>query len=166
MPNERSFFGLIENYIDMFVNAVAIYIAFFLTCLIDQNPPVTPTAPVFVMATLAVSIFTSFVYQAYNIYKPVIAFKFTNNFAIIRANILVFSILAVALMLFAGEANRMFFLFWALFTFVVSSAFLTFKRRIIIWVVNLLRKKQLIISPLFLPCSFIQIRQSFIVALH
>ena len=146
MPNERkSFFGLIENYIDMLINALAIYIAYFFTCLIDKEPPVNPTSPEVVIIILAITIFISFIYQQYNVYKPVIAFKFIHSFGIVRANILVFSILTFILMIFVDNDHRTFYLFWALFTFFISSAFLTFKRRVIITVINLLRKKQFIL---------------------
>ena len=58
---KRSLFGLIENYVDMIVNLLAIYIAFFFTCLIDQNPPFNPTNPYLVLTLLSVVIITSFV---------------------------------------------------------------------------------------------------------
>ena len=143
---KRSFFGMIESYVDMIINLIVIYIAFFFTCLIDQNPPFDPTAPYLVLTLLSIVIITSFVYQFFNVYKPVIVFKFGQSSGnIIRANITVFAILTVLLMLFTKEGARVFLIFWLMIGAMLSTAFLLFKRRLIMTVITMLRKKQYIL---------------------
>ncbi len=143
---KRSFFGMIESYVDMIINLIVIYIAFFFTCLIDQNPPFDPTAPYLVLTLLSIVIITSFVYQFFNVYKPVIVFKFGQSSGnIIRANITVFAILTVLLMLFTKEGTRVFLIFWLMIGAMLSTAFLLFKRRLIMTVITMLRKKQYIL---------------------
>ena len=147
MPNERkSIFGMIESYVDMIVNLLAIYIAFFFTCLIYQDPPCDPTAPYLVLTLLSIVIFVSFIYQACNVYRPMIVFKLSQSYgSIIKANIASFAALTVLLMLFAKVGTRIFVLFWVMIGAVLSTAFLIFKRRLIMTVITVLRKKQYIL---------------------
>ncbi len=143
---KKSFFGFIENYIDMIINALSIYIAYFFTCLIDKEPPIDVTAFYTVLTVLSIAIITSFIYQACNVYKPVIVFKFGQSYGgILRGNVTVFTIMTLLLMLFAKDGTRTFLMFWAMITFAISTAFLIFKRRLILAIITMLRKKQYIL---------------------
>ena len=130
----------------MIINALAIYIAYFFTCLIDNEPPIDLTAFYTVLTVLSIAIITSFIYQACNVYRPVIVFKFSQSYGtILRANVAVFAIMTLLLMLFAKDGTRYFLMFWAMITFGVSTAFLVFKRKLILAIITMLRKKQYIL---------------------
>ena len=69
MHNNRNPLSALESYLDMIINVLMIYIAYFLTCLIKSEPTVYPNEPVTVVAILIMAIVTSFIYQAMNLYK-------------------------------------------------------------------------------------------------
>ena len=144
--DKRSFFAMVENYIDMIINILAVYIAFFFTCLIDDTPPFYPNTPQIVIWILVFVIFISFVYQAFNIYRPAVFIKATRTFwEIFKANFTASAILTIFLMVFASEGTRVFTGYWILLTFVISCAFLVAKRRLIVYIISLLREKNYVL---------------------
>lgn len=133
---------MIENYIDMVLNVAAVYIAYFFTCLF-RYPPIIPTEPEVVIWILIIVILGSFLYQTFNVYKTtVFAKSFHSIVRLMEANLVFFGILAVYFALFGPIGTKGFIIIWCAIAFVISCAFLAFKKRIIIWILKLLYKKQ------------------------
>lgn len=142
----KSVFAVIEHYLDMLLNVLTVYIAYFFSCLIIKEPPLYPNTPETVIWILIVVIISAFAYQAFNIYTPSVYAKASASIIrIIEANLTFFGTLAVIFALFADPKLKTFLLVWTLMTLLVSTAFLTFKRRIIMAVFKVLRAKQYIL---------------------
>ncbi len=140
----KSVFTMIENYLDMLINAIAIYVAFFFSSLIwGQTPPVTATAPVTVLWILICVISGAFIYHAFNIYKTRIFVKaYLAVVAIIKGNLVFFGTLAVTAALFTRDDMQSFLLIWVLISALTSTVFLAFKRNVILSIMMVLHKKQ------------------------
>lgn len=147
----RGILATIENYIDMLLNVLAIYIAYFFTCLIDTKPKIFPNDPITVIWILVLVILCAFMYQALNVYKTTAVTKTISAlWKIIRANIINFGIFAIVVAFFAGEETKSFLLIWTLIAMLVSTAFLTFKRRIILSVLSVLHSKQYVLRKIII----------------
>ncbi len=140
----KSISAMIENYLDMLINAVAIYVAYFFSSLIwGSQPPANATAPVSVIWILVCVIVGAFTYQAFNIYKTHIYVKaYLAIVAIIKANLVFFGAIAVVVALLARGETQSFLLIWVLISAVASTVFLTFKRNVILSIMMMLHKKQ------------------------
>lgn len=148
MQNERrSIFSLIENYVDMLLNIISIYIAFFFSCLVEEPAEnLYPTLPGTIIFILLITLALSLIYQLFNVYRPTVFIKSSKAKAdIIRANLTAFSILTLVIMLFAREGNRGFLAYWIAITFITSTTILSFKRKIVLFVLSALREKQYIL---------------------
>ncbi|MBP3308300.1 MAG: undecaprenyl-phosphate glucose phosphotransferase [Clostridia bacterium] len=145
----KSIFAMIENYLDMLINAVAIYVAYFFGILIiGTQPPasVNATSPSSVIWILVCVISGSFIYQAFNIYKTHIYVKaYLANVAIIKANLVYFGTIAIIVAIVAKGEVQSFLLMWVLLSAVCSTVFLAFKRNVILSIMMMLHKKQFIL---------------------
>ena len=145
----KSIFAMIENYLDMLINAVAIYVAYFFGILIiGTQPPasVNATSPSSVIWILVCVISGSFIYQAFNIYKTHIYVKaYLANVAIIKANLVYFGTIAIIVAIAAKGEVQSFLLMWVLLSAVCSTVFLAFKRNVILSILMMLHKKQFIL---------------------
>ncbi|MBQ8289585.1 MAG: undecaprenyl-phosphate glucose phosphotransferase [Clostridia bacterium] len=145
----KSIFAMIENYLDMLINAVAIYVAYFFGILIiGTQPPasVNATSPSSVIWILVCVISGSFIYQAFNIYKTHIYVKaYLANVAIIKANLVYFGTIAIIVAIAAKGEVQSFLLMWVLLSAVCSTVFLAFKRNVILSIMTMLHKKQFIL---------------------
>ena len=145
----KSIFAMIENYLDMLINAVAIYVAYFFGILIiGTQPPasVNVTSPSSVIWILVCVISGSFIYQAFNIYKTHIYVKaYLANVAIIKANLVYFGTIAIIVAIAAKGEVQSFLLMWVLLSAVCSTVFLAFKRNVILSILMMLHKKQFIL---------------------
>lgn len=140
--DKRSLFLLIDSSVDTILNALTVYIAFFFTCLVRELPheKFFPTTTKMTITILIIVIFISFVYQIMNVYKPAVLMKHTRVVTdILRANFTALSILSIVILIFAKEGTRIFITWWLIFAFILSNAFLCFKRRLILSVSHLLR---------------------------
>ena len=145
----KSIFAMIENYLDMLINAVAIYVAYFFGILIiGTQPPasVNATSPSSVIWILVCVISGSFIYQAFNIYKTHIYVKaYLANVAIIKATLVYFGTIAIIVAIAAKGEVQSFLLMWVLLSAVCSTVFLAFKRNVILSIMTMLHKKQFIL---------------------
>ena len=135
MPNgKRSLLSMLESYVDMIINAVAVYIAFVIVCLFNPNPPFEITDPKALIAIFAVIIITSFMYHATDSYRPAIyTIPRKSYWNIIKSNMMAFALIMVWIAFFGIEGMRTFESFWALMHFVVSSTLLIIKRKLMLW---------------------------------
>jgi Undecaprenyl-phosphate glucose phosphotransferase len=152
MPNgNRNVFSALENYVDMLINVVSIYIAYFFTCLfltewLTEMPAVSVNRPQIVIGILVTVIAASFAYQAFNMYKQSTFTKMGHGtLKIIRVNIVFFGALAVLVAMLGPAEGKTFMMVWIAMTTVVSSAFLAFKRRFVIRIKAMLYSKQYIL---------------------
>ena len=144
MKSERpSILYLIDNFVDMVLNFAIMIVSYMLTVVILNDPTLnifnyTVILPMFVSVLLL-----SFIYQAFNIYRPVPHVRVSHFIHhIIRANCVFFS-LSVILnsILLEGEERKFVFVWIAVFT-VISTAFLLLKKRIIVNLILAWRKNQ------------------------
>ena len=145
MQNDRrSLFLLVDSSIDTILNMLTIYIAFFFTCLVRELPheKFFPTTTKMTITILIIVIFISFIYQLMNVYKPTVLIKHSRVVSdIFRANFTALSILSIVILIFAKEGTRIFIAWWLIFAFILSNAFLTFKRKLILSISRLLRSR-------------------------
>ena len=137
---------MIDNYVDLAVNVLAAYIAYFFSCLaISEAPPVVATDPLVMVVVLMLAIVSAFVYQTLNLYRgPAYTKAWVSYVKIIEANLIVFGIIIVGIAAFASDETRNFLTVWAAITFATSTVFWIFKRRISISVFWLLHRKQFV----------------------
>lgn len=144
MPNgKRSILSMLESYLDMAINALAICVAFIIAHIFNETPPFLITDPQALIAIFAVIIISSFMYHATDNYRPTIyAVPRKSYFNVIKANVMVFALIMIWIVFFGIEGMRTFESFWALMYLILSSAFLITKRRIMFWILRLLRAGQ------------------------
>lgn len=140
--DHQGFFATLDTYADMLINGAAIFIAYMLTPLVTEPALQLSTAAIFAAILIAV-ILSSFVYQAFHLYRPA---AFTRSYPsvtiLLLANLLYFGVAAAAFAIFGTGQTRTFLLVWTGFTLMVSTAILVFKRQVTIEVLAALRRRQ------------------------
>ena len=144
MRTERpGIFYLIENFVDIVLNFSIMIVSYMLTVVIMNSAPVnifnyTVILPMFVSVLLL-----SFIYQTFNIYRPVPHVRVSHFIHhIIRANCIFFSLAVILNSIFLEGTERRFVFAWiAVFT-VISTAFLLLKKRIIVNIILAWRKNR------------------------
>ncbi len=148
MYNGRSsFLSTVESYFNMVINALSIYIAFFLTCLVDRHPPIYPTQIKPIIFIIVIVIFASIVNQIVNNYNPTMGL--TERQALwntIKTNIIVFGVVIIGIAFFGKDGHRTFIAMWALIGVLTSSVFLVAKNRAVFYIIQLLRKKNFMLK--------------------
>lgn len=143
--SNQGVYAVVDNYVDLIFNFIAVYIAYFFSCLI-QPPTVSSTDPFVVVLILVLVVISSFIYQAFNLYRSTMYAKSWLSYSkILEANLLLFSIIAVLSALFASDESRTFVLVWILISFLVSTVLWVFKRKFSIRLFRLLNKKQFVL---------------------
>ncbi len=145
MQNDnRGILSAIESYIDMLINVIAILIAYLFTMMLKwMNTSVPITHPYTVMIIFVNVLLGSFIYHIMNLYKPARYLRPFKSFPMIfNANAIYFGINAIITAFIARPGYRQFVLFWLLFTAIISTAFLSFKRHLINVVLQALRERQ------------------------
>ena len=143
MQNEsRGVFTTIENFIDMLINLIA-FIVSYVFVLMVEDPKISFVHPV----TIAILFFnlmaSSFTYHILNLYRSSRYMKPFRSFPeVFKVNLVYFGTMAVITTFITRTGYRQFVLLWILFSAVMSTAFLTFKRHIIKVVLLALRSKQ------------------------
>ena len=143
MQNEsRGVFSTLENYIDMLINLIAFIVSYVLVLMIDE-PRIELVHPATIIILFLNMLASSFAYHTMNLYRHSRYMKPFRSFPeIFKVNVVYFSIIAAITAFVARPGYRQFVLFWILFSFLVSTAFLTFKRHAIKVVLFTLRSKQ------------------------
>ncbi len=144
MPNNRlRIANIVETYVDILFNIIAIIISYFFAIMILGEQVVPLSSPITVLLIALNLLLLTFVYTTFNMYRPNrYARKFRSIYEPLRANLLYFGGMAAVIAFVTREGYTEFFLYWALFTFVLSTAFLTFKRHLIKTVAISLRAKR------------------------
>ena len=133
MPNgRRRIANIVETYIDILLNIIAIIISYFFAIIIREEQVVPLNSPVTLILIALNLLCITFVYTTLNMYRANrYARKFRSIYEPLRANLLYYGALAAIIAFVTGDGYTDFFLYWTLFAFILSTAFLTFKRHLI-----------------------------------
>ena len=138
----RGIFSIIENYVDIIINLLAIAMAYVFVIMI-YGPKINIANPGAILIIFGDVIVCSFVYHMMNIYKPNRYVRSFRSFpAVFHANFVFFGTIALITAFCARSGYKQFVLFWVLFAFIISTAFLTFKRHMIKVIMRMLHSKQ------------------------
>ena len=147
----RGILDVIEGYVDMLLNLLAILIAYFFAIVVKGESildeagvaTVVLNNPWTVAIIMCNVIFASFVYTLSGLYKHGrYRGRYSSFTAPLRANIIYYGIIALVILFATRKDITVFFLYWALFSGLLCTAFLTFKRRIIKNVQGVFLKKR------------------------
>ena len=133
MPNgRRRIANIVETYIDILANIIAIIISYFFAIMIREEQVVPLNNPVTLLLIALNLLCITFVYTTLNMYRPNrYARKFRSIYEPLRANLLYYGALAAIIAFVTEDGYTDFFLYWTLLAFILSTAFLTFKRHLI-----------------------------------
>ena len=133
MPNgRRRIANIVETYIDILANIIAIIISYFFAIMIREEQVVPLNNPVTLLLIALNLLCITFVYTTLNMYRPNrYARKFRSIYEPLRANLLYYGALAAIIAFVTEDGYTDFFLYWTLFAFILSTAFLTFKRHLV-----------------------------------
>ena len=143
MQNEnRGIFSAFETYIDMLINLIAFVISYIFVIMIDRSETVLVELvhPATIVILFLNMLLSSFVYHILNLYRPTRYMKPYRSFPeVFKVNVVYFGSMAVISAFVTRVGYRQFIMFWILFSAIISTAFLTFKRHIIKVILALLR---------------------------
>ena len=143
----RSIFSVLENYLDMLINILAILAAYVLSVVVANEERVEYIkieSPITVALIFFNVLLISFTYHALGMYRHDRYMKVYHSFPeVLRANLIYFGIMTSIMAIITRVGYREFLLWWFLFSAVLSTAFLTFKRHIIKAVLRALRRSDL-----------------------
>ena len=145
MQNEkRGIFTAIETYIDVLINLGSVFMGYLFILMINfDTSPVRILHPYTLAVIFANLLLSSFVYHIMNLYQQGRYMRPYRSFpAVFKANCVYFGALTAITAFVTRPGHRQIILFWILFTAVISTAFLTFKRHLIKVVLQALRKNQ------------------------
>ena len=146
MQNEnRGVFSAFETYIDMLINMIAFIISYIFVIMIDSSETalVELLHPVTIIILFFNMLMTSFVYHMLNVYRPLRYMKpYRSLPEILKVNLIYFGALSAIAAFLTRAEYKQFILFWILFSAILSTAFLAFKRHTIKVVLALLRTRQ------------------------
>ena len=139
----RSLFSIFENMIDIMINMLAFIGGYVIAFAIIGEPTVLITdGSVQVLVFFAV-LASSLIYQILNLNRPMpIINEHYPIGNIIVANIIYFSMAIVSVALFVRGGKMEFMILWMVFTAVISTTMLLFKKSIVISAVRFLRRRR------------------------
>ena len=149
--NGRNVLAGLENALDLVINLGAFISAYIvivpLMWAVWQNPPVSihdvKTQLLLFVSTVICSLF----YQFFNCYRPIPYINPIFSVShIIFANCAYFSFSAVSTLLMTTGDRCNFLLAWTLASFMVSTVFMIFKKRVIIFFVRFARKQRSLVK--------------------
>ena len=144
MPNgRRGILDILETYIDMIINLIAMLIGYVFTVMIHNEQIVALFDPVTIIIIMVQLMLSSFVYHALNMYRPTRYMKSYRSLPeALRANLIYYGATSLIVAFIAAEQYKNFFLVWELLTALLSTAFLTFKRHLLKSILSLIRSRR------------------------
>ncbi len=128
----RGLFTMLETYLDIIINLIAILISYVLTVVVTNSTVIALDSPYTVALIFLNMIVMSFIYHIFNMYRPMRYRGKRHRFpSILRCNLIYFGIMITVSAFLTHGDYRDFILFWFLIFFVTSTLFLSFKGRII-----------------------------------
>ncbi|MBO5944983.1 MAG: exopolysaccharide biosynthesis polyprenyl glycosylphosphotransferase [Clostridia bacterium] len=139
MNERKGLFATIESYIDIFLNIIAMLVAYFFAFIVKGDTVIIDgvnTVSLFDLSAavgiVLIALLSSFAYHAAGLY---VEMRYMRRYPLvkitIRANLVFYGIVALIVLLIASDYYEPFFLFWTLFAAVFSTALIIFKCRII-----------------------------------
>ena len=165
MQNEnRGILSAVESYIDMLINVIAILISYLFVVMLKWiDVTINITHPYAIIVIFANVLVASFVYHIMNLYKPARYLRPFRSFPqVFNANAVFFGTNTIITTFVARPGYRQFLLFWILFSAILSTIFLTFKRHVIKAVLQVLREKQYNLRKVILIGDNAQTAQSYV----
>ena len=143
----KTFWSAVENYVDMLINILAIFCAYVFSVVVanEENVEyVTLESPKTIVLIFANVLLMSFVYHAMNMYRYNRYMKAYHSLPeVLKVNLVYFGIMTVIMLIMTKHGYREFLIWWFLFSFLFSTAFLTFKRRIIKSILRSMRRNDI-----------------------
>ncbi len=134
---------VLENGIDIFLNCVALFTAYMFTVTLIPPAEVSPDSPRTVIAAFLVVVCQSLLFMAFNVYRPIPFIKTSSVLRqIFKVNVAYFLIVEAICFFVFAEDDRSFMLLWLLFSGIVSTALLLYKKRMMIRIMKYYRKKK------------------------
>ena len=139
--NNRGFGVIFETGIDILLNFLALMMAYLLATPIIKPTAILPDSTVLMTTVFLVVVIQSLVFLALNVYKPIPFIKTGQALtAIFKVNIGYYLFVEFfAAMIFDTE-DKYFVLLWIGFSFILSTAILLFKKRMIIRFIKFFRR--------------------------
>lgn len=133
----------LENVIDIVLNFGIMIVAYMLTIVILSSAALNIYEYTVILMMFVAVLLLSFIYQLFNIYRPIPHIRISHFVHhIIRANCIFFAIAIIAVALLVEDERRLFLFVWISIFTVISAAFLTLKKRIIVNITLAWRKNQ------------------------
>lgn len=141
---KQGVFATVEAYIDMLMNLIAILMGYVFIVMIDWGDELIDiTHPMAIIIIFFNVLLSSFIYHVLDLYRPMRYMKPYRSFPeVFKVNTVYFGLITVITAFVTRPGYRQVILFWILFSAIISTAFLTFKRHIIKVVLQILRAKQ------------------------
>ncbi len=133
----------IENIVDVFLNILAIFVGYIFALLASDGTVIRiATVPV-ILAIALVLVVTTFTYQAFNLYGRIPATRiYRKVIDVLKANFIFFGIILILAVATTPEHVKLFIIYWILFSALLSTAILMYKKYRIVKATFELRKKQ------------------------
>ena len=133
----------LENVFDMVLNFGLMIVAYMLTVVILSRATFNIYEHTTILALFAAVLLLSFIYQMFNLYRPIPHIRISHFLHhIIRANCIFFAIAAMLVAVFFENEEREFLVVWLTVFSIISTAFLLLKKRLIINMILSWRKKR------------------------
>ncbi len=141
--NKRSFRVAVENVIDFFVNILSIFVGYIFALLVCEGNVIKIVATPVILVIAGALAVASFIYQASNLYTRVPSSRpYRAILDVFKANIIFFGLLLILTAFFAASYVKLFIVYWILFSALISTSVLVYKKRTIIKMTLEMRKKQ------------------------
>ena len=156
-------FAMLENALDMAINMGAFLAAYMLMLAMGMPATVTLDSSSTLSLLFVAVIISSFIYQLFNLYRPIpyIRVRFTYS-PIFFANLTFYGVAALSTLMFFGGARLKFNILWCLITAVISTAALILKKRTVIFFVRLSRKQRDIVKKVIIVGDNSESARSFV----
>ncbi len=141
--DRRNIFVAVENIIDFFVNILSVFVGYIFAILLYEGNVINISAMPVVFAIAVLLFASSFTYQAFNLYRRVPSHRpYKPVVDVFKANFIFFGLLLILAGSFVPGYIKLFIVYWILFTALISTAILVYKKRTIIKMIIEMRKKQ------------------------
>ena len=147
----RNVSQVLENTLDMVLNMAAFLAAYVVLVPIVGNTVVSLDNPKTQIMLFFATVVSSVIYRFFDVYRPI---PYVNPMysvtRLVVANIMYFGLSLITTLVFASENKREFLLLWTLIAFIISTAIMIFKKRIIVFFTKITRKKRDIVKKVIL----------------
>ena len=138
----KNILSAIENVFDIFINSAALFAAFLFAVTLKNPGGITPESPATVLFIFIVVVFQSLVFMSLNLYRPIPFIKQRHIlYSLFRVNFVYYLAVELVVILLLEGVLQEFAVVWMAIGWAVSTAFLLFKKNIIIHIIAKLRSK-------------------------